>query len=50
MQELYEDMKRRVEDILEKGYVGDEYRTKAFSRWGKDFTSIDHPSVVEVTQ
>ncbi|XP_042021467.1 cellulose synthase-like protein G3 [Salvia splendens] len=48
IKELYEDMKRRVEDIVEKGYVGDEYKTKVFSGWGKDFTSLDHPSVVEV--
>lgn len=51
---MYEDMKTRVEDVVEKGYVGDEYKTsapaaKAFSRWGKDFTTPNHPAVVEVS-
>lgn len=50
---MYEDMKTRVE-VVEKGYVDDEYKTsapaaKAFGRWGKDFTTLDHPAVVEVS-
>ncbi|KAL1569883.1 cellulose synthase-like protein G3 [Salvia divinorum] len=48
IKKLYDDMKRRVEDIIEKGYIGDEYKTKVFRRWGKNFTSLDHPAVVEV--
>lgn len=48
-------MKRRVEDVVEKGYVADEYKTtapaaKAFSKWGKDFTILNHPAVVEVNK
>lgn len=46
-------MKRKVEDVVEKGYIADEYKTnaaaaKAFSRWGKDFTILSHPAIIEV--
>ncbi|KAH6820044.1 cellulose synthase like G3 [Perilla frutescens var. hirtella] len=55
IKEKYEYMKTRVEDVVEKGYIGDDYKTsvaaakaKAFGKWGKDFTSLDHPAVIEV--
>lgn len=54
LQEMYEDMKTRVEDVVNKGYVGDEYKpsapaAKAFGKWKNDFTTLNHPAVVEVS-
>lgn len=50
---MYENMKRRVEDVVEKGCISDDYKTsvsaaKAFGKWGEDFTPLDHQAVVEV--
>ncbi|KAI3469092.1 hypothetical protein Pfo_025755 [Paulownia fortunei] len=53
IKEMYENMKTRVEDVVERGYIADEYKTseqaaKAFSKWAKDFTFQDHPAVIQV--
>ncbi|KAF5478060.1 hypothetical protein F2P56_004650 [Juglans regia] len=54
IQKMYESMKRRVEKVLEKGKVGEEYITeelerKAFSKWvDHGFTWQDHPTVIQV--
>ncbi|KAF5478061.1 hypothetical protein F2P56_004651 [Juglans regia] len=51
---MYECMKQRVEKVLEKGKVGEEYITeelerKAFSKWADHgFTRQDHPTVIQV--
>lgn len=54
IQKLYETMKLRVDEVMKRGRVGDEYVThetgrKALSRWtGKNFDRQDHPAIVEV--
>lgn len=49
-QVLYEDMKRRVENMVAKGSVGvDEYkRSEVFKTWTQGFTALDHPAVIQV--
>jgi hypothetical protein len=47
-------MKARVENVLERGKVGEEYITeelqsRAFSKWtDESFTGQDHPTVIQV--
>lgn len=46
-------MKRRVENVVEKGGISDDFTTsvpaaKVFAKWGEDFTPLNHPAVVEV--
>ncbi|XP_035543224.1 cellulose synthase-like protein G3 [Juglans regia] len=54
IQKMYESMKERVEQVLEKGKVGEEYITnelerKAFIKWtNHGFTRQDHPTVIQV--
>ena len=53
LQILYESMKVRVENVVERGKVGDEYITgeqerQAFSKWTDGFTRQDHPTVIQV--
>ncbi|KAJ4835006.1 hypothetical protein Tsubulata_013260, partial [Turnera subulata] len=53
MKMMYETMKVRVEQVLERGKVGDEYITtdqerEAFMQWDNDFTRQDHPTVIQV--
>ncbi|XP_040988131.1 cellulose synthase-like protein G3 isoform X2 [Juglans microcarpa x Juglans regia] len=54
IQKMYESMKQRVERVLEKGKVDEEYITeelerKAFSQWvDHGFTRQDHPTVIQV--
>ncbi|KAG2680817.1 hypothetical protein I3760_11G115700 [Carya illinoinensis] len=54
IQKMYESMKERVEKVLEKGKVGEEYITeeierKAFSKWtNHGFTHQDHPTIIQV--
>ncbi|PIN09006.1 Cellulose synthase (UDP-forming) [Handroanthus impetiginosus] len=53
IKEIYEDMKTRIENAVERGYIADEYKSsmqkaKAFGKWTKDFTIRDHPAVVQV--
>lgn len=48
---MYENMKTRVNDVVERGYISDDYKSssKAFSKWDQHFTIHDHPAVVHVT-
>ncbi|KAF9685948.1 hypothetical protein SADUNF_Sadunf03G0107700 [Salix dunnii] len=50
---MYESMKVKVEHVLERGTVGDQYITsdqerEAFNQWSSDFTRQDHPAVIQV--
>ncbi|KAF2318135.1 hypothetical protein GH714_041488 [Hevea brasiliensis] len=50
---MYESMKMRVEHDVEKGKISDEYITgdeerQAFNRWTHNFTSQDHPTVIQM--
>ncbi|GMQ05838.1 hypothetical protein CsSME_00050692 [Camellia sinensis var. sinensis] len=51
---MYESMKARVENVVERGKVGDEYITnqqqrEAFNKWNsRGFTRQDHPTVIQV--
>ncbi|KAJ9148098.1 hypothetical protein P3X46_030192 [Hevea brasiliensis] len=50
---MYENMKMRVEHVVEKGKIGDEYITsdeerQAFNQWTHNFTSQNHPTVIQV--
>ncbi|KAL2551030.1 Cellulose synthase-like protein G3 [Forsythia ovata] len=50
---MYESMKRRVENSVEKGQILDEYKTseeaaEAFGKWNQGFTRQDHPAVIKV--
>ncbi|XP_030500174.2 cellulose synthase-like protein G3 [Cannabis sativa] len=50
---LYESMKVRVENVVEKGKIDDEYITKedehkAFNKWTDRFSRQDHPTVIQV--
>ncbi|KAL8170706.1 hypothetical protein V2J09_022510 [Rumex salicifolius] len=50
---LYEDMKTRVEDVIEKGKVEDEHilfeqDCVIFNKWNSDFTRQHHPTVIQV--
>ncbi|KAB1201130.1 Cellulose synthase-like protein G3 [Morella rubra] len=50
---MYENMKARVETVLEKGKVQEEYITeeierRILSKWTDGFTNQDHPAVIEV--
>ncbi|KAI7989419.1 Cellulose synthase-like protein G3 [Camellia lanceoleosa] len=51
---MYESMKARVENVVEKGMVGDEYisnqqQREAFNKWtSQGFTRQDHPTVIQV--
>lgn len=52
---LYESMKRKVESVIERGKVYNEYITtddehKAFSKWTDEFTRQNHPTVIQVGQ
>ncbi|KZV51485.1 hypothetical protein F511_06953 [Dorcoceras hygrometricum] len=50
IQIMYEDMKSRIEKVVERGFVDDEYKTsaEAFGKWKKEFTTKDHPAIVQV--
>ena len=53
LQIMYESMKVRVENVLERGKVGEEYITceqegKALSKWTDGFTRQDHSTVIQV--
>ncbi|XP_059442521.1 cellulose synthase-like protein G3 isoform X2 [Corylus avellana] len=51
---LYESMKARVENVLDRGKVGEEYvneelQSRAFSKWTEEsFTRQDHPTVIQI--
>lgn len=53
LQTMYDNMKIRVDNAVERGKVGDEYMTgeeerRAFNRWTEGFTRQDHPTVIQV--
>ncbi|KAB1215438.1 Cellulose synthase-like protein G3 [Morella rubra] len=50
---MYDSMKIRVENVVERGKLGDEYITgeeerRAFSKWTDGFTRQEHPTVIQV--
>ena len=50
---MYEEMKMKVEDVVEKGEVGDEFMDGeedrfTFSKWTKSFTPQSHPTIIKV--
>ena len=50
---MYENMKVKIEHIVDKGEISDEYITddqqrQALNKWTKGFTRIDHPTVIQV--
>lgn len=45
---MYEKMKMGVENVMEKGEVGNEEHL-AFHKWTKSFTSHNHPAIIQVT-
>lgn len=50
---MYEKMKMRVENVMEKGKVEDEFingeeEHVAFHKWTESFTSKNHPTVIQV--
>ncbi|XP_059662188.1 cellulose synthase-like protein G3 isoform X1 [Cornus florida] len=50
---MYENMKARVESVVESGKVGDEYinseqEHQAFNKWTNGFTRQHHPTVIQV--
>ncbi|OMO79813.1 Cellulose synthase [Corchorus capsularis] len=50
---MYENMKAKVEHVVDKGEISDEYiidnpHREAFKKWTKDFTRTDHPAVIQV--
>lgn len=54
MQLLYENMKIRVENVVDKGSVNgsdynitDEDEVGVFNKWTDRFTSQDHPSIIQ---
>ncbi|GLT49666.1 hypothetical protein SLA2020_232090 [Shorea laevis] len=50
---MYENMKMKVEDVVEKGkidyeYIKDDQERKAFDIWTDKFSRQDHPTVIKV--
>ncbi|XP_057510308.1 cellulose synthase-like protein G3 [Actinidia eriantha] len=50
---MYKSMKGRVENVVERGKVEDEYITceeerEAFNKWTEGFTRQDHPTVIQI--
>lgn len=50
---MYEEMKATIEGVVNQGSINvdqliDDRTVKAFSKWTADFTSQQHPTVVEV--
>ncbi|WCJ26557.1 cellulose synthase like G3 [Euphorbia peplus] len=50
---MYENMKIRVENVMEKGHIDDEYLAndqvrEIFKQWTPDFTRQNHPTIIEV--
>ncbi|GAB4857630.1 hypothetical protein Ancab_015536 [Ancistrocladus abbreviatus] len=53
IQAIYESMKLKVESVMKKGKVMDEYidgeeQCEALSKWNPNFTRKDHPTIIEV--
>lgn len=53
-QMMYESMKMKVESVVERGKVSDEYISSEEERqilsqyWAKDFSRQNHPSIIQV--
>lgn len=49
-QNLYEDMKRRIDPTVAKGCISEEVKDehKGFSEWSSKITKQDHHSIVQV--
>jgi hypothetical protein len=49
-QELYKDMTDRVNSVVNSGRIPEVPRchSRGFSQWNENFTSSDHPSIVQV--
>lgn len=52
-QKLYESMKMRVEHVMEKGKINDEYirsheECQVFKQWTHKFTIANHPTIIQV--
>ncbi|MBA0801043.1 hypothetical protein Gohar_011434, partial [Gossypium harknessii] len=50
---MYEDMKMKVEHVIDKGevieeYISDDQQHQAFNKWTKSFSRMDHPTVIQV--
>ena len=50
---MYQGMKGMVNNVIERGKVGDEYITGererlAFRKWTDGFTRQDHPTIIQV--
>ena len=50
---MYESMKVKVDNVLERAKVADDYITgeeelTAFTKWTNGFTRQDHPAVIQV--
>ena len=50
---MYESLKMKVENVVERGKVGDDYinletQRQAFVKWTDEFTRQEHPSVIQV--
>uniref|UniRef100_A0A7N0ZXY1 Uncharacterized protein n=1 Tax=Kalanchoe fedtschenkoi TaxID=63787 RepID=A0A7N0ZXY1_KALFE len=50
IKELFDDMKSRIEAVIENGKVPDEVSAfhKGFSEWNSEFSKQNHPSVVQI--
>lgn len=50
---MYDDMKTKIETVVEKGTIPEEYITaelehEAFNKWKQGFTRQDHPTIIQV--
>ncbi|KAG8659031.1 cellulose synthase-like protein G3 [Manihot esculenta] len=53
IKKLYESMKMRVEHVMEKGKINDEYirsheECQVFKQWTHKFTIANHPTIIQV--
>lgn len=49
---MYEDMRKKVENVVDKGevseeYVSDDEQHQAFNKWTKSFSRMDHPTDIQ---
>ncbi|XP_039068125.1 cellulose synthase-like protein G1 [Hibiscus syriacus] len=50
---MYENMKAKVENVMNRGevgeiYINDDEKLEAFNKWKSGFTLQDHPTVIQV--
>ncbi|GAB2303184.1 hypothetical protein Dimus_037179 [Dionaea muscipula] len=53
IKEMYENMRIKIENVLGKGKVDEEYlgsvdQRQAINKWSHDFTGQDHPTLIQV--